>query len=114
MAIDRDEIKSLVARIKKTKRNVLFPAEAESVLDSYGIKMINNISCGNNLDEVLQTAEGIGFPVALKVISLDIIHKSDVGCVELDLKNRDEVAKAYDKVLNFSRWLRRVTRRSSV
>ena len=100
MAIDRGEIKSVLAGIKKAKRNVLFPAEAEIVLDAYGIKMIKNISCDNNLDEILRAAEGIGFPVAFKVISLDILHKSDVGGVQLNLKNRDEVAKAYDTVLS--------------
>jgi acyl-CoA synthetase (NDP forming) len=99
MAIDRNEIKSLFASIKKTNRNVLFPAEAETVLGCYGIKVIKSISCRNNLDEILQSAKGIGFPVALKVISLDILHKSDFGCVHLNLKNRDEIAKAYDKVL---------------
>jgi acyl-CoA synthetase (NDP forming) len=100
MAIAPNEIKSLFARVKKANRNLLFPAEAESVLGFYGIKVIKNISCGNNIDEILQAAQGLGFPVVLKVISLDILHKSDFGCVHLNLKNRDEIAKAHAKVLN--------------
>ena len=99
MAVDRNGIKSLCASVKKTNRNILFPAEAESVLRIYGIKVIKSISCRNNLDEILQAAEEIGCPVALKLISLDILHKSDFGCVCLNLKNRDEIVKAYDKVL---------------
>jgi len=48
----------------------------------------------------VRKAEQIGFPVVLKIISPDILHKSDVGGVKVKLMNREEVEKAYDEIIN--------------
>jgi acyl-CoA synthetase (NDP forming) len=50
-------------------------------------------------EEALKLAEDIGYPVVLKIISPDIIHKSDVGGVVINLKTPEEVKEAYRKIL---------------
>lgn len=99
MAGNREEVKSLIADIKKRQRTVLYPVEAETVLGFYGIDVIKGAFPGDDLDQILRSAEKIGFPVALKLISADLIHKSDAGCVHLNLNSRDEIINAYNDIL---------------
>jgi acyl-CoA synthetase (NDP forming) len=54
---------------------------------------------GRDLDEAVRAAETIGYPVVMKVVSRDIMHKSDAGGVALNLENRDEVVDAYQAIL---------------
>lgn len=98
MAADRAEIRSLVAGIKKAKRKILYPGEAETVLGCFGIDLTKSVFAGKDLDAVQRSAEEIGFPVALKLISQDILHKSDIGCVQLNLNNNEEITRAYHSI----------------
>ena len=52
-----------------------------------------------NEDEAVKCADEIGYPVVLKIVSPDIIHKSDAGGVIVNLKNSAEVSEAYRKIL---------------
>ena len=99
MATDREGVKTLFANLEKAKREVLYPEEAEKVLRTYGINTAKSFFCRNDVEEVLRSSEEIGFPVALKLISQDILHKSDAGCVALNLGNREEVRAAYHGIL---------------
>ena len=92
-------ISEILAGVKEKKRNVLYPMEAESILQVYGIGIPKSIFASNSLKEVIRSAEEIGFPVALKLISPDILHKSDAGCVYLNLNNNQNINKAYNDVL---------------
>ncbi len=51
-----------------------------------------------NMKEAVACAEEIGYPVVMKVVSRDIIHKSDVGGLVLDLQNEKEVIEAYETI----------------
>lgn len=50
-------------------------------------------------EEALRVADEVGYPVVMKLISADIIHKTDVGVVMLDIESRDDAGKAYDLIL---------------
>jgi len=52
----------------------------------------------NSLEEALAFAEGIGYPVVMKIASPDIIHKSDAGGVKVGVKNDDELRAAVDRM----------------
>ena len=54
---------------------------------------------GHTADEVVSLARRLGFPVVLKVVSPQITHKTDVGGVELNLANEEQVRQAYDEML---------------
>lgn len=77
----------------------LLSHEAQSVMKAAGIPTPKSY-VARNLDEAVNCAEGIGYPVVMKVTSKDIIHKSDVGGVALDLENKDEVIDAYGAILH--------------
>jgi acyl-CoA synthetase (NDP forming) len=52
------------------------------------------------LGEIDKAAEGIRYPVVMKIVSPDIIHKSDAGCVIANINNIDECKEAYFKIIN--------------
>ena len=60
--------------------------------------------------DAIDAAEEIGYPVALKIISEDVLHKSDIGCVKLGLNAPDAVARAFDEVIANARKFKRDAR----
>ena len=58
----------------------------------------------------IDAAEEIGYPVALKIISEDVLHKSDIGCVKLGLNTSDAVARDFDEVIANARKFKRDAR----
>jgi acyl-CoA synthetase (NDP forming) len=71
-----------------------------------GLSMPQSI-VAHDLDEAVQAAEKIGYPVVMKVVSKDIIHKSDAGGVALDLLNKGEVIDAYQAIMRSCRAYRK-------
>jgi acyl-CoA synthetase (NDP forming) len=99
MVYDMEKLKMLINEISTSNRQVLYPRESDVVLDYYDIHQPRSITAGNDIQQVVQSAEKIGFPVALKLISPDILHKSDAGCVQLNLSDPSEVERACHKIL---------------
>ncbi len=69
--------------------------KAKKILDAYGFNVPHGHMV-NSADEAMEYARRIGFPVALKVVSPDIVHKSDMGGVRLNLANSSQVHDSYD------------------
>jgi acyl-CoA synthetase (NDP forming) len=72
--------------------------ESKSVLELYGIPSVRELAA-DSLDTLLCAATELGFPLALKVESPDISHKSEAGGVALNLRSLDELRAAYERVL---------------
>jgi acyl-CoA synthetase (NDP forming) len=83
--------------IEEGRKNLLEP-EAKTVCVEYGIP-VTKFKVAKNEAEAVKFAETIGYPVVLKIVSPDIIHKSDVGGVIVGLKNAQEVRNAYKQIL---------------
>lgn len=75
------------------QRKILYPNESKEILRILGISFPNSFLAKNG-SQAVKFAQKIGFPVAVKIVSKDIIHKTDAGGVVLDLKNNGEVLKA--------------------
>ena len=86
-------------------RSVLAEGEAKRLLGAFGVPLPRS-DFVTSRDEALKSAREIGFPVALKIQSRDISHKSDVGGVRLDLQSPDMVASAFDDMMRHVRALR--------
>jgi len=71
--------------------------ETISFLHSYGLPVPNG-TLATTGDEAVRIADEIGYPVVLKVVSEQVIHKSDVKGVELNISNAQEVKAAYDRI----------------
>jgi len=101
-----DGILSVLRTAGSKQRGFLLAQEASLVAAELGLIMPQSIVAGN-LDEAVQAAERIGYPVVLKVVSKDIIHKSDSGGVALDLETKEEVIDAYQAILRACRAYKR-------
>ncbi|HHT86989.1 MAG TPA: CoA-binding protein [Clostridiales bacterium] len=78
-------------------RTSLLETQAMRLLDSVGISIPKNFFAANNHD-VVKACNEIGYPVCMKVLSSDIIHKSDVGGVILNIKNDFECTEAFNRL----------------
>jgi acyl-CoA synthetase (NDP forming) len=89
---------NVFAQAKKDGRSYLLEPEAKMVCMEYGIP-VTRFKVALTSDEAVKFAEEIGYPVVLKIVSPDVIHKFDVGGVALNLKTLSEVKDAYEKIL---------------
>lgn len=100
--INTGAVETILDQARSEKRRFLLADEAQEVAKILGLSMPQSIiAC--NLDEAVQAAEKIGYPVVMKVVSKDIIHKSDAGGVALDLVNEEEVVDAYQAIMRSCR-----------
>ena len=72
--------------------------EARGVLKAYGLRIPESY-VAQSADEAAEQAEKIGFPVVMKIISPDILHKSDIGGVRVGIRDRQEAVDAYDLMM---------------
>jgi acetate---CoA ligase (ADP-forming) len=91
--VDQDSAKPLLKKAQSENRD-FFLHEAAEALQIYGIPMVKGIPAVDE-KEAVQVAKELGFPVAMKVISKQISHKSDVGGVQLNLRSEAGVSHAY-------------------
>jgi acyl-CoA synthetase (NDP forming) len=82
----------------KEGRKYLLESEAKTVCAEYGIP-VTKFRVAKSEKEAVDFAEEMGYPIVLKVVSPDIIHKSDVGGVLVDLKYAKDIQKAYKQIL---------------
>ena len=87
-------------------RDMLDELEAKAVLRAYGIPVVATVAAGPTAGAAVAAARELGYPIALKVLSPDISHKSDVGGVRLNLRDENELRQAADAMSERVRELR--------
>jgi acyl-CoA synthetase (NDP forming) len=95
--VNKEQVRPLLEKARKEKRD-LFIHEAGEILGLYGIPVVRGVPVADQ-KEAVQAAKKLGFPVAMKVISQEISHKSDVGGVQLNLRSEAGVEDAYQDML---------------
>ena len=89
-----------IERLDKKLSSGIMPAEAAfQLFEQFGIPAVLS-AFARSADEAAVAAERIGFPVALKIESAQITHKSDIGGVALGLANGNDVRAAYERIRN--------------
>lgn len=96
--IDPEKVRAVLAKAKKERRKFLPEPEAHAVLEAYGFPILHS-KMVRDAAEAVAAAREIGFPVVLKIVSPDIVHKVDVGGVRLNLESETEVRDAYAELL---------------
>jgi len=89
---------SIFDQVKKEGRSILTEFESKKILKQAGISVVET-KLAKSQKEAVSLSQKMGFPIALKIVSPDVIHKSDSGGVKLSLNNMSEVKKAYDEIL---------------
>ncbi len=96
-AVQREIVAEIIKAAQKSGRAQLVDGEAFQMLAAYGIPAVRYQIC-RHLDEVLTAAQQLGYPVALKISSPEVIHKSDIGGVQLNLRNESDLGLAFHKL----------------
>jgi len=82
-----------------SNQTVLTEFESKELLQEIGIAVpVQKLTTSK--EETISAAEDIGFPVVMKLMAEDVVHKSDTGAVKLNLKTKEDVDKAYDVLMN--------------
>ncbi|MTI83742.1 MAG: CoA-binding protein [Firmicutes bacterium] len=106
--VDKRAVKAIFYDVLKDNRLVLLGSEASEVARAYGIAAAP-VVLATTPDQAAAEAEKMGYPVVLKVASPKILHKTDVGGVQIGLKSAEEVKNAFMEIMdNVKRYLPRV------
>lgn len=95
--VDREKARRIVSAGLQRGGGYLYDDEAYELLEIYGMPTVEGARCITE-EEAVQAAEKLGLPVAMKVSSPRIVHKSDAGGVFLNLKSELEVRGAYHQI----------------
>ena len=93
-----DTASEIFSKVREEGRKFLLEPEAKSICKEYGIP-VTDFRIAKNEAEAVSFADEIGYPVVLKIISPDVIHKSDVGGVIVGLKTAEDVRNAYKQII---------------
>jgi acetyltransferase len=96
---NRGRAKEIIDSVKKSGRTILTEYESKKLLEAYGIPTTAT-EVAETEAEAVKWADKIGYPVVLKLYSLTITHKTDVGGVILNLRDADAVKKAFNQIKN--------------
>lgn len=91
---DQSRVRAVLEEVKAAGRNIFTAPEAREICEAYGLPVPRE-GLARSVEDAVRLARDIGFPVALKIVSPDIIHKTEAGGVQLGLTNAREVRQAY-------------------
>ena len=90
--------KELIKKIQDEKRTVLTPLETTELLTNYDIPLVKS-AIASNITQVQKITSQINFPVVMKIVSPDILHKTDVGGIRLDIHSLEQAKNAYKEIM---------------
>ena len=93
-AKDIAKVKSIFENVRKNGRSNLLEEEGYEVLEAYGFPTPKSILCTTE-QECMDAAKQISYPLVMKIVSPDIIHKSDAGGVKVGIKTDDELKNSF-------------------
>lgn len=93
--VDRQAVRGTLRRVLSEGRSSIGDAEARSILQAYQLR-IPRSELASTPDQAVEMARQIGYPVVLKIASPDILHKTDVGGVKVNLRNASDVRDAFE------------------
>lgn len=96
--VNRRPVERIVSQHLRTGRYQVSEVKAKAILGAYDF-VVPEGAVARSGDEAVELGERLGFPVAMKILSPDIIHKSDVGGVKINLTNKQQVRDAYDLMM---------------
>ncbi len=96
--LDDKIARTIIAKARKEGRGALTEIESKQVFEAYGLPTAKTI-LSTTEEEAVSQAKKIGFPVVMKIVSPDILHKSDAGGVKVNIKDEAGVREAYNTIL---------------
>src|SRR3954466_8297317 len=98
MSYDKNKVRQILDEVRKAGRDSLTAPEGKLVCDAYGITVPKE-GVVSSAAEASKLAGSMGFPVVMKIVSPDILHKTEAGGVIVGVKNADDAATAYETII---------------
>src|ERR1700753_1927554 len=98
MSHDKNAVRKILDQAKAAGREALTAPEARGVCEAYGIN-IPTEGVASPADAAAKRASGIGFPVVMKIVSPQILHKTEAGGVIVGVKSAEQAKEAYSTIL---------------
>lgn len=96
--LEKTAVRSVLEKVKSEGRQALTAPEGKLLCDAYGISVPQE-GLARSADEAAGMAADMGFPVVMKIVSPDILHKTEAGGVIVGVKSGDEAKAAYDQIV---------------
>ena len=97
--VDLDKVAKIFDHVRSESRSNLLEEEGYEVLQAYGFQTPKSYLAKSG-DECSDAAKNIGYPVVMKIVSPQIVHKSDAGGVKVGLSNEQQVRKGYNDIID--------------
>src|SRR3989454_7364481 len=99
MASNKTVVRQILDKVEAEGRTSLTAPEGKLVCDAYGIAVPKEV-VANSAADAAKVAVGMGFPVVLKIVSPEILHKTEAGGVIVGVKSADEGRKGFDTIIS--------------
>ena len=96
--VNEKAARDIIAAARADGRDSLTESEAKQVFAAYGMD-VTLMELAKSADEAAALSNNIGYPVVMKIVSPDILHKSDAGGVKVDVKTEAEAREAYETIM---------------
>lgn len=96
-SININEIEKIIDEAQADGRTFLLANESAAIMNAAGIPVPKS-RIAQNIDQAVEYAECLGYPLVMKVVSRDILHKSEAGGVALDLDDKEEIIDAFEAI----------------
>ncbi len=97
--VDKEAVRKVFDNVKEGEgRDMVVDYEARGVLEAYGIPVPRAKVCATPA-EAVKYAETISYPIVLKIASPDVLHKTEVGGVKVNIKTPEQLAEEFDKMV---------------
>ena len=100
--VDEKTAHEIIAKVRADKRTGLTEIESKKIFSAYGLPTVRT-EIAKSEEEAVKLAEEISYPLVLKIVSPDILHKSDVGGVKVNIKDEAGVRETYHAILKNAR-----------
>jgi acetate---CoA ligase (ADP-forming) len=97
--VDEAEAREIINKSRANSERGLTEVESKAIFEAYGMSVART-RLSETEDQAVELAESIGYPVVMKIVSHDILHKSDAGGVKVDLNSAGEVREAYRTIIS--------------
>jgi len=98
-AVNKKKTERILAKVKEETRANLTPEETREVLSAYGFSFPKRVVTETSR-EAISAANSLGYPVVMKIVSPDILHKSDIGGVKVGIREKSQVTRSFEDLIS--------------
>jgi acetyltransferase len=97
--VDEEAARAVIADVRAHHFSNMTEIESKAIFNAYGLPVAKT-ELADDVEHAVEIAEDVGFPVVMKIMSPDILHKSDAGGVKVNIENEEGVREAFQEIMD--------------